>query len=84
MSITDFSTPVRKSLMGRELLAGIPASGMLLLFIFGTLTIYMAQIKPFWIVVAVLYIAGRLLTKKDEFLIDIVLYSLSYKDVYIP
>ena len=84
MNNIDYSTPVRKSLQGRQLLLGIPSTAVLILFIIGTLTIYLAQIKIFWGVLVILYIAAKLLTKKDPYLIDIVFYSLLYDDEYLP
>jgi type IV secretory pathway VirB3-like protein len=84
MDTTDYSIPIRKSLQGRQLLLGIPSTAVLVLFIIGVLTIYLAQIQIFWGVLALLFIAAKLLTKKDPYLIDIVFYALMYDDVYLP
>lgn len=84
MSIIDFSVPVHRSLHQRDLLAGVPHLALLVLVIFTIVTVYMAQLYWFLPVVVVLYIAMRLMTKRDPFLLDIVLHSVTQDDYLIP
>lgn len=84
MSIIDFSVPVHRSLHQRDLIAGVPHLALLALVIFAIITVYMAQLYWFLPVVVVLYVAMRLMTKRDPFLLDIVLQSITQDDYLIP
>lgn len=82
--LADFSSPVHTSLLQRELLAGVPHIIMLALLMLGIFTVYMAKMYFFAPVIIGLYIAARILTKKDPFLLDVILISLLQQDEYIP
>lgn len=84
MGVTDFSVPVHRSLHQRDLLAGVPHIALLVLLMFGIVTVYMAQLYWFTPVVIVLYIVMRLLTKRDPFLLDIIFISIVQDDYLIP
>ena len=84
MSVSDYSVTVHRSLITRELVLGIPALGMLLLLLLGVFTMYILQQYYFGIVIAVLYIVMRILTKKDPYLIDILIEHVSQKDFLVP
>ena len=84
MSTRAYSTPVYHSIMSRDLFAGIPYAGMMVLYMCGIIFVYMCKLYYFLIVIAAMYIAARILTKRDEWLIDIVLTSLLQKDEYLP
>ena len=84
MKVQDFAIPVHRALQQRELLAGIPHMAMLILLVIGIATVYMAQLYWFLPVLIFLYIAMRILSKKDPYLIDVILISLSQDDSYIP
>lgn len=84
MTVLDFAMPVHKSLQTRSLMAGIPMIAVMFLYVLAILTTYMMQLPFFWIVIGILYIAARILTKKDQYLIDIVIFSLQEHDEYNP
>jgi type IV secretory pathway TrbD component len=80
----SFTRPVRRSLLQRDLLGGVPAIGLLLLFMLGVIFIYGLRLYFTIVPIAVLYLLMRALTKKDQWLIDIVLENISQKDVLLP
>lgn len=80
----DYSAPIHKSLQMPNLFLGIPMMALLAMYCVAILTIYIMQISFFWIVIGIMYIAARMLSKRDPFLIDIVTYSMMEKDEYIP
>jgi len=84
MSVIDFSVPVHRSLHQRDLIAGVPHLALLVLVVFAIATVYMAQLYWFLPVVVVLYIAMRAMTKRDPFLPDIILQSITQDDYLIP
>ncbi len=84
MSVRDYAEPVRRSLMQRELVLGIPALGMLILLLLGVFTMYILQQYYFGIFIAILYIVMRYLTKKDPYLIDILIEHVNQKDYLVP
>lgn len=84
MSVRDYSVTVHRSLMQRELVLGIPAMGMLILLLVGVFTMYILKQYYFGIVIAVLYVVMRVLTKKDPYLIDILIEHVNQKDYLVP
>jgi type IV secretory pathway TrbD component len=75
---------VRRSLLARELMGGVPQAGLLVLFMLGVIFIYGLRLYFMSVPILVLYIVMRLLTKRDPWLIDIVIENIHQKDVYIP
>lgn len=84
MNIFDFSAPVHRALHSRELLAGIPHVAALVLLIVSVITVYTAKMYFFLPVILILYITCRILTKKDQFMLEIILSSLQQDDFYLP
>jgi type IV secretory pathway TrbD component len=80
----QYARPVRRSLLQRELVGGIPQAGALIL-LFGT-AIFVLGLNMYFMAAPLIvsYIVMRALTQKDPWLIDIVLDNISQKDVYIP
>jgi type IV secretory pathway TrbD component len=79
-----YKQPVRRSLLQREMLGGVPQAGLLLLFILGVVFIYGLKMYFTVIPIVLLYFVMRHLTKRDQWLIDIVLDNISQKDVLLP
>lgn len=84
MSVRDYSVPVHRSLIQRELILGIPALGMLALLLVAVFTMYILQQYYFGIFIAILYVVMRILTKKDPYLIDILIEHVNQKDFLVP
>ncbi|MDR1362648.1 MAG: VirB3 family type IV secretion system protein [Spirochaetaceae bacterium] len=73
-----------KALMQRELIAGIPPLGLLAIIMLAVVFVYNLEFYLMLIPIAALYIVMRILSKRDPFLVDIVLEDLMRKDVYLP
>lgn len=84
MSVRDYSVPVHRSLMQRDLVLGIPALGMLILLLVGVFTMYILKQYYFGVVLAALYVTMRIMTKKDPYLIDILFEHVNQKDFLVP
>lgn len=84
MSVQDYSVTVHRSLLQRDLILKIPPMGMLILLLLGVFVVY--ELKQYWFaaVIAVLYIVMRVLTKKDPYLIDIIIEHVNQKDYLVP
>jgi type IV secretory pathway TrbD component len=82
--MSPFRLPVRRSLLDRELIAGVPQAGLLILFLLAVVFIYGLGLYFMIAPIAVLYFVMRALTGKDPWLIDIVLENISQKDIYLP
>ncbi len=70
--------------MQRELVLGIPAMGMLILLLVGVFTMYILKQYYFGFIIAALYVVMRVLTKKDPYLIDILIEHVNQKDYLVP
>ncbi|GHU78530.1 hypothetical protein FACS189462_3350 [Spirochaetia bacterium] len=84
VSTQNYSIQVHRSLLQRELIIGIPQTGVLILLFLGFVFLYMAEMYFMAIPLLVLYILMRVLTKKDPYLIDILIEHINEKDFLIP
>jgi type IV secretory pathway VirB3-like protein len=75
--------PSHKSLMRRELVLGVPPLGMLAVLLLVIIFVYNLGLYLMLVPIAVFYIAMRLLSKRDPFLVDIVLDDIVAKDMYL-
>ena len=75
---------VRRSLLNRDLMAGIPTIGLILIILLLVFFIYVLRLFFMIAFIAILYLIMRYLTSKDPWFIDIVLNSLQEKDIFIP
>ena len=75
---------VRRSLLQRELLAGVPQAGLFLLFILAVVFMYGLELYFMGIPIVILYLVMRALTGRDPWFIDIVLDNIMQKDLFIP
>jgi type IV secretory pathway VirB3-like protein len=84
VDMSQYKKPVHRSLLQRELVAGIPQVGMFLLFMLGLIFIYGFRIYWAIIPIVLFYFVMRFMTKKDQWFIDIVLENIKQKDILIP
>jgi len=78
--IQDFSFPVHRSIIKRDLWLGIPLLPLILL-IFSTIIIVLGFGQPaFLVVTVVLWFVLKQIAKNDEWLLDIILTSLLQPD----
>jgi type IV secretory pathway VirB3-like protein len=80
----EFAIKVHRSLLPRELLAGVPQAGLLLLFTMFVMFVLSFSMYYMIIPIALLYLVMRHLTKMDPWMIDMVRDNIQQKDVYIP
>jgi type IV secretory pathway TrbD component len=84
VDMRPYARPVHRSLLERTLMAGIPQAGVFILFLLAVVFVYGMRLYFMLAVIVILYFVMRALTKKDPWLIDIVLENISQKDVFIP
>jgi type IV secretory pathway VirB3-like protein len=78
--IIDFAIPVRRSVIHRELMLGIPFIPFVLLAFITIFMVFSFQQYAFLVITAVSWYILRQITKSDEWLLDIVLSSLLQPD----
>ncbi|MDR1211813.1 MAG: VirB3 family type IV secretion system protein [Spirochaetaceae bacterium] len=79
-----FSRIVHRSLLQRELMAGIPQAGLFILFMLAVVFIYGLELYFMLVPILILYLVMRHLTAKDPWFIDIVLENITQKDRFLP
>jgi type IV secretory pathway VirB3-like protein len=79
-----YARRVRRSLLQRDLMGGVPQAGLIGLFMMSIIFLYVFAMFFMVVPIILLYLVMRHLTKQDPWLIDIVLDSIQQKDVYIP
>jgi type IV secretory pathway VirB3-like protein len=78
--IFDFAIPVRRSVIHRDLMLGIPFIPFILLAFITLFMVFSFQQYAFLVISAVSWFILREITKNDEWLLDIVLSSLLQPD----
>jgi len=78
-----FAKIVHRSLLQREMIAGIPQVGLFILFMLGIIFIYGFRMYFTIVPIVLLYFVLRHLTKIDPWYIDIVLDNISQKDKFV-
>jgi len=84
VDMRSYSKKVHRSLLPRDLLAGIPQIGLMGLFVIAVIFIYVLKMYFMIIPVVIFYFIMRFLTARDPWLIDIVLDNIRQKDIYLP
>ena len=78
------SMKVHRSLLQRDLLLGVPAMGLVLVFSMFLIFLYLFQLYFMVVPIALLYALMRHFTSKDPWFIEILLESIFQKDVFLP
>jgi len=78
--IIDFAIPVRRSVIHRDLMLGIPFIPFILLAFVTIFMVFSFQQYVFLIITIASWFILRQITKSDEWLLDIVLSSLLQPD----
>jgi len=84
VNMSQHKQPVHRSLLPREMMAGVPQAGLLIILMFALVFIYGFEMYFFAVPLALLYFFMRHLSKKDQWLIDNVLENITQKDKLIP
>jgi len=75
---------VHRSLLQRDLLLGVPAMGLVLVFSMFLIFLYLFQLYFMVVPIALFYVLMRHFTSKDPWFIEILLESILQKDVFLP
>jgi len=78
--IIDFAIPVRRSVIHRDLMLGIPFIPFVLLAFVTIFMVFSFQQYAFLVITIASWFVLRQITKSDEWLLDIVLSSLLQPD----
>jgi type IV secretory pathway TrbD component len=84
VDMRPFARRVHRSLLQRELLGGVPQTGLLALFVLGVIFLYGLRMYFMIVPIVLLYFIMRHLTKKDQWLIDVVIENIQQKDALLP
>ena len=79
-----YSRKVHRSLLQRELMGGVPEIGLFLLLMLGLVFVFGLELYFMIVPIIILYIIMRVLTKRDPYMIDIVIDNIFQKDVFYP
>jgi type IV secretory pathway TrbD component len=79
-----YSRKVHRSLLQRELVGGVPEVGLFLLLMLVLIFVFGLELYFMLIPIVILYIIMRVLTKRDPYMIDIVIDNVFQKDVFYP
>jgi len=84
IDMSQHKKPVHRSLLPREMMAGVPQAGLLGIFMLALIFIYGLGIYVAIIPLALAYLVMRHFSKKDPWLVDNILENLMQKDKLIP
>jgi len=82
--MTKHKQKVHRSLLQREMMAGVPLVVLFFLFSLGLIFIYLLEIYISIVPIVIIYFVMRHLSKKDPWFIDIFMENIMQKDKYIP
>jgi len=83
MKAVEFSAPVRRSLLSRELLLGVPQAGLMIVFLLAVVFCYMLRFLFMAVPVLIFYIVMRIATRKDPYQVDIMIEHIQQPDLLI-
>ena len=84
VDMSEFKQPVRRSLLQREMIGGVPQAGMFIIFILCLIFVYGFRLYFLIVPIVLLYFVMRHFTKKDPWFVDMLLENLMQKDKLIP
>lgn len=84
VDMRDYRVAARRSLLQRSLMGGVPQAGLFIIFFLGIIFLYGLELYFMIVPIVILYLVMRALTKRDQWLIEIVLDNIMQKDKLIP
>ena len=84
VDMRNCSRKVRRSLLQRDLLGGVPTTGIVLILVLSVVFVYVLRMYFMIAFIVILYIVMRHLTQRDPWMIDMTLENIQQQDVYIP
>jgi type IV secretory pathway VirB3-like protein len=79
-----YGRKVHRSLLQRELVAGVPEIGLFLILMLGLVFVFGMELYFMIVPIVILYVIMRVLTKRDPYMIDIVIDNIFQKDLFYP
>ena len=79
-ALHEFTLPVRRSIIRRDLWVGIPMVPLMVIVFLTILFVLTFEKWAFLLVTVVLIILARKITKQDEWLLDIIIFSMFQPD----
>jgi type IV secretory pathway VirB3-like protein len=70
--------------MQRDMMGGIPQAGLFLLLALAAIFIYGLGYWYMAAPIAVLYCVMRVMTARDQWMIDIIIENIHQRDIYLP
>jgi len=84
VDMRPYSKKVHRSLLQRDLMVGVPTTGLVLIVVLFMMFVYFLKMIFMIAPIVVLYAVMRHLTSKDPWMVDMVLDNIQQKDVFIP
>jgi len=84
VDMRSHSKKVHRSLLQRDLMFGVPVTGLMLVVVLFMMTVYFLKMFFMIPVVVILYVVMRHLTSRDSWMVDMMLDNVGQKDVFIP
>ena len=84
VDMRSYSKIVHRSLLQRDLMLGVPAMALVLVFSLFLIFIYLFQLYIMIAPIALFYVLMRHFTSRDPWLIEILLESILQKDIFLP
>ena len=84
VDMSGCSKKVHRSLLQRDLLLGVPAMGLVLVFSLVIFFLYLFRFYVMLVPIALFYVLMRHFTSKDPWMIEILLESIRQKDIFLP
>jgi len=78
--LIEYSIPVRRSIIKRDLYAGLPLVPLVLILFVTMFFVFGLEQPAFLLATVALFFFARKITKEDEWLLDIVIFSILQPD----
>jgi len=84
VDMSPFKSTVHRSLLQREMIAGVPQAGLLIILMLALIFIYGLEMYVMAVPLALLFFVMRHFSKIDQWRIDMLLENIMQKDRLIP
>jgi len=84
VDMRGYSKKVHRSLLQRDLMFGVPTTGLVLIVVLVMMFVYFLKMIFMIAPIVILYVVMRHLTSKDPWMIDMILDNIQQKDIFIP
>jgi len=84
VDMRNYSKKVHRSLLSRDLMFGVPTTGLVLIVVMFMMFVYFLKMIFMIAPIVVLYVVMRHMTSKDPWMVDMILDNVQQQDVFIP